>query len=192
MMKEAIQEKFLFLSKFLHAPKQIGSVTPSSAFLAKKMIEPIQLGWGEVKSIAELGSGTGAITKYLELAIAKETKVLLFEKDTVLREQLVGRFPGYACYEDACEIRHALEQEGVEELDCIISGLPFFNFPQQLRDRLMNQIVTTLKPGGLFIAFQYSQQMKKQLEGLFDIEHIHFVPFNVPPAFVYVCRKRES
>jgi phospholipid N-methyltransferase len=32
--------------------------------------------------------------------------------------------------------------------------------------------------------------MRRQLERQFDIEHIHFVPFNVPPAFVYVCRKR--
>lgn len=40
----------------------------------------------------------------------------------------------------------------------------------------MRQIIHALKPGGLFIAFQYSQQMKNQLLQNFEIEHIHFVP----------------
>jgi len=50
----------------------------------------------------------------------------------------------------------------------------------------------SLKPGGLFIAFQYSQQMKKLLGEHFSIEKIEFVPLNIPPAFVYVCRKLDE
>lgn len=183
-----IQEKLLFLYKFSRAPKQIGSITPSSMFLAQKMLD--QVNWSEVDHLAELGAGTGAITKYIEAVNLKNANVLLFEQDALLRDQLQKRFPAYACYADACKLREALENEQIEHLDCILSGLPFFNFPQQLRDQLMDQIITSLKPGGLFIAFQYSQQMKKQLSGLFDIEHVHYVPWNIPPAFVYVCRKR--
>ena len=139
-MMENIQEKLLFLHKFLRAPKQIGSITPSSMFLAKKILE--QVNWNRVDHIAELGAGTGAITKYIDAVNLKDANVMLFEKEA------------------------------------------------SLRDQLMDQIVTSLKPGGLFIAFQYSQQMKKQLSTLFDIEHVHYVPWNIPPAFVYVCRKR--
>lgn len=185
---ETIQEKLLFLYKFSRAPKQIGSITPSSIFLAKKMLD--QVDWKRVEHIAELGAGTGAITKYIEAVNLKNANVLLFEKDALLRNQLQRRFPTYACYADACKLGEALENEQIGHLDCILSGLPYFNFPQQLRDQLMEQIVNTLKPGGLFIAFQYSQQMKKQLSSLFDIEHVHYVPWNIPPAFVYVCRKR--
>ncbi|TMV49712.1 phospholipid methyltransferase [Paenibacillus mesophilus] len=189
-MKNAIREKLLFLYKFSLAPKQIGSVTPSSAFLAKKMIDSVP--WGRVRAIAELGAGTGAITKYIGTAMRKQTKVLLFEKDPYLREELARLYPDYSCHVDACQLGLSLQQEGIGRLDCILSGLPFFNFPQQLRDLLMDQIAAALKPGGLFIAFQYSQQMRKQLDRRFDIEHIHFVPLNIPPAYVYVCRKRES
>jgi phospholipid N-methyltransferase len=189
-MMNAIREKLLFLYKFTLAPKQIGSVTPSSAFLAKKMIEPVP--WNRMKAVAELGAGTGAITKYIDQAKTKRTKVVLFEKDPQLYKDLVSRYPDFSCHTDACHLDSALHSEGIEQLDCILSGLPFFNFPQQLRDRLMDQIEASLKPGGLFIAFQYSQQMRRQLERQFDIERIHFVPFNVPPAFVYVCRKRRT
>ncbi|MDF2714724.1 MAG: phospholipid N-methyltransferase [Paenibacillus sp.] len=189
-MLTAIREKLLFLYKFSLAPKQIGSVTPSSAFLAKKMIASVP--WVRVKAIAELGAGTGAITKYIDAAKRRNTKVLLFEKDPFMYDELARRYPDYSCHADACQLDLYLQQEGIGRLDCILSGLPFFNFPQQLRDLLMNQIAAALKPGGLFIAFQYSQQMRKQLDRRFDIEHIHFVPLNIPPAFVYVCRKRES
>ena len=81
--------------------------------------------------------------------------------------------------------------ENIDRLDCILSGLPFFNFPQEVRDQLVDQVYRALRPGGVFIAFQYSRQMKRQLGELFEIEQIAFVPLNLPPAFVYVCRKRE-
>jgi phospholipid N-methyltransferase len=58
-----------------------------------------------------------------------------------------------------------------------------------VRDQLLDQIALSLRPGGWLIAFQYSQQMRKHLERRFELEHVHFVPLNVPPAFVYVCRK---
>ncbi|MEC0269498.1 class I SAM-dependent methyltransferase [Paenibacillus anseongense] len=187
-MIRAMQEQLLFLYKFMRAPRQIGSVAPSSVFLAKKMLEPVQ--WSQVRSVAELGVGTGAITRHLAQVLHKEANVLLFEKDQQMRSQLSERFRHFACYADACNMQHALRKEGIDGLDCILSGLPFFNFSPALREQLMCQIETTLKPGGLFIAFQYSQQMRKQLSQRFEIERVHFIPLNVPPAFVYVCRKR--
>lgn len=183
-----LQEKILFLSKFIHAPKQIGSVTPSSKYLAEKMLAPIQ--WNEARSIAELGAGTGAITKYLYSTKKEGSKILLFEKDTYLRENLSKQYADCSVYEDACQLQTVMRNEGIEQLDCILSGLPFFNFSAVTRSRLLEQILLSLKCGGLFIAFQYSWQMKHQLEQHFDIIKICFVPVNLPPAFVYVCRKK--
>lgn len=185
-----IQEKILFLNKFLRSPGQIGSVTPSSKFLAKKMIESVP--WNDVKAIAELGVGTGAITKYIQTAAGENTKVLLFETDSYMRRKLARQYPDFPCYTDSCELQSAMHNERIEQLDCIISGLPFAAFSQSMRDKLMKQITISLKDNGLFIAFQYSLQMKKQLSTHFDIEKIKFVPFNVPPAFVYVCRRKAA
>jgi len=187
-IKTRIQDQFLFLSRFLSSPGQIGSVTPSSKFLARKMVGAVN--WNQVYHVAELGAGTGPITKYIQLSKRKNTKVLLFERDPQLRNKLQKQYAHFSCYEDCRELGAAMKQENIQQLDCILSGLPFFNFPQEARDQLVDQIVRSLKPGGLFIAFQYSQQMKKQLQEHFEIERIHFVPLNIPPAFVYVCRKR--
>ncbi|MGG4342101.1 class I SAM-dependent methyltransferase [Paenibacillus lautus] len=185
-----LHEQTMFLGRFLLSPGQIGSVAPSSKELALAMMKPVP--WGRIRTVAELGAGTGVITKQIQLAAGAETQVILFEKDPYLRGQLKERYPNYPCYTDGSHLRLFLKQEGIESLDCIISGLPFFNFPQYIRDRIVAEIVATLKKDGLFIAFQYSQQMKRQLMEHFDILDIHFVPRNFPPAFVYVCRKKEG
>lgn len=187
-IKQSLKEKCLFLYKFLYKPMEIGSVMPSSKYLAQKMVESIP--WHEVLAAAELGAGTGAITKQIQEAAHQQTKVLLFETDPFMLKTLEENYPNFACYENTTNLQAALQQEGIEQLDCIISGLPFFNFHQTLRDILIAQIVNSLKDDGWFVAFQYSQQMKKQLSLHFHIEKIIFVPINVPPAFVYVCRKK--
>jgi len=186
--KALIQEKFLFFYKFLQSPGRVGSVTPSSRFLAKTMVDAIP--WNEVDSAAELGAGTGAITRYIQSAKKESARVLLFEADPQMRGRLDDLYPEFACYPDCRDIQAAVHKENLGQLDCVLSGLPFFNFTQELRDRILEQVVSSLKDNGLFVAFQYSQQMRKQLEEVFDIEEIKFVPMNVPPAFVYICRKK--
>jgi len=187
-LKQSIHEKFLFFSKFLKSPGQVGSITPSSPFLAKAMVNAIS--WDTVCCAAEFGAGTGAITKFIHASAQKRAKVLVFETDVQMRQRLAEQYPGFECHPDCRDLQRILERERLGELDCIISGLPFFNFPQQLRDDIMAQAVASLKEDGLFVAFQYSQQMKRQLNEQFVIEDIKFVPMNVPPAFVYVCRKK--
>ncbi|WP_063898897.1 class I SAM-dependent methyltransferase [Paenibacillus riograndensis] len=192
MMKMSgwLEERAVFLYKFLQSPRQIGSLAPSSAELAAVMTKHVP--WHQIQGVAELGAGTGAISRYIQKSAPAGTKVMLFEKDPLLRKRLQRAFPGYACYPDCCKLELALHNENSGPLDCILSGLPFFNFPQSMRDLLMEQILSALKEDGLFIAFQYSKQMKKQLEQHFVIERICFVPRNLPPAFVYVCRKKRA
>jgi phospholipid N-methyltransferase len=181
-------DKMIFLYKFIRKPKTIGSVTPSSRFLANKMVEAAC--WQEINSVAELGAGTGAITQAIYHVAEEGTRVLLFEKDSHLREQLDLQFPEFSTYSEARSLSSIVKKQGLKHLDCVISGLPFANFPQQLRDEILEQVVKSLKPDGLFIAFQYSLQMKKQLSRHFDIQAIRLVWLNVPPAFVYICRKK--
>ncbi|KOP71628.1 phospholipid methyltransferase [Cytobacillus solani] len=177
----------LFLQSFIRKPKEIGSVWPSSSFLARKMVQ--QVAWEEVGAVAELGSGTGAITKEIQSHVSNKAAVLLFEKDGEMSGNLQKEFPEYLCYQNAVQLLNIMDQNGIKQLDCVISGLPFFNFSTELRERLLKQVIDSLKPGGYFIAFQYSLQMKKQLSRAFHIERIHYVPLNFPPAFVYVCKK---
>ncbi|MFB5266360.1 class I SAM-dependent methyltransferase [Paenibacillus enshidis] len=185
-----INENLLFLKGFLQNPKRVGSVLPSSRFLGAKMVQSVP--WNEVKAVAELGSGTGAITRFIKTQVTGSTKVLLFEMDKKMRNNLRIEYPDFACHSNACHMVEKMNQQNIGQLDCIISGLPFFNFTSEMRETLLHQIVEALKPGGIFVAYQYSLQMKKQFAEQLIIEKIEFVPLNFPPAFVYTCRKKEN
>lgn len=182
-----IKERMMFLYNFLQAPGQVGSVTPSSNALAKQMMEPID--WEQASTIVELGAGTGIFTKWIEEKKRQDATLIAFEKEDSMRNRLAGRFPGVIFQEDAVALTQVLAEAGLGHADCMISGLPFANFPQPLRDRIMEEVYMALKPGGVFVAFQYSLQMKKQLESVFEQVSVKLVPFNLPPAFVYICRK---
>lgn len=183
-----ISRSLLFLRKFFHKPKQVGSIWPSSPFLSQKMVEHVP--WEQIHSVAELGSGTGAITASIQSHAANTTKVFLFEKDEVMKNILQKEYPDFMCHTNALTLKRTIVEEGLTGLDCVISGLPFFNFPKEMRAALIHQVLEALRPGGYFIAFQYSLQMRKELSDVFQIEKIDFVPINIPPAFVYICRKR--
>ncbi|KAF6654708.1 class I SAM-dependent methyltransferase [Paenibacillus polymyxa] len=183
------KEYLLFLQGFLTNPQRVGSLIPSSRFLAAKVVESVP--WDEVKTVAELGSGTGAITRCMKTQLTGSTKVLLFERDKKMRENLKAEYPDFVCHSNACQLVKKLNHDDIGQLDCIISGLSFSNFTSEMRETLLNQIMKALKPGGIFVAFQYSLQMKKRFAEDLTIEKIEFVPFNFPPAFVYICRKKE-
>jgi len=184
------EETRLFLRKFMGRPKQIGSLVPSSMFLARSMADAIP--WSTVGAVAELGSGTGAITREIARRVRPDARVYLFEKDSRMRSRLAAKYPNFKRAANAANLTRILKHDGTPGLDCIVSCLPFFNFPPDLREELLKQVAEALRPGGLFVAFQYSLQMKKRLSLQFRIVRLLFVPWNFPPAFVYVCRKEDT
>lgn len=183
-----VANKVLFLYKFLSNPKKIGSVTPSSTFLTKAMLKTVQ--WDKVESFVELGAGTGALTAPIRDRMKLGCKGLIIEQDRVMRRQLNQRFPELVFRPFAEELPNYLDEMGIKQVDFIFSGLPFANFPPAQRSRVIAGVEKSLKPGGKFIAFQYSLQMRGELLKHFDSVHIQFVPLNIPPAFVYCCQKR--
>ncbi len=165
----------------------MGSITPSSHVLTKEMLSPID--WDKVSTIVELGAGTGVFTRWIERKRRRDATLVAFEKEHTMRQHLTEGYPDVAFHEDAVDLTRVLRESGLGHADCIVSGLPFANFRQSLRDRIMAEVHSALKPGGLFVAFQYSLQMKNQLSALFSKVSVKLVPFNLPPAFVYVCEK---
>ncbi|HEY7126695.1 MAG TPA: methyltransferase domain-containing protein [Ktedonobacterales bacterium] len=183
-----LQQRARFFEKFVHSPRMIGSVTPSSVFLVRAMLAPIP--WHSIQTIVELGAGTGVMTRGIRRQLAPSGTALLFEQDAEMCSLLRQSYPEWIVEPTAERLAEALTSYGIQQVDCIVSGLPFANFTQYTRQEILANVLQALKPGGLFIAFQYSLQMKKQFCAHFDPISITFVPLNVPPAFVYVCRQR--
>lgn len=180
-------ERVAFLNKFIMEPKKIGSITPSSSFLTKKMME--KLPWNNIETIVELGAGTGVFTDYISDHKKISCQFLVIEQDLKMQENLQIKYPTFYYGAKAEKLDLLLQRYDLQQVDCIVSGLPFAIFPESQRHNIMAAVNRSLKPGGIFVAFQYSLQMRKILKKYFSDLDIGFVPINMPPAFVYFCKK---
>jgi len=171
-------------------PEKIGSITPSSTFLTGRMLG--HLPWNNIETIVELGAGTGVFTDYIAENKKASCHVLVVEEDSDMREVLHLRYPEFYCGAKAEKLDWLLQRYVLPQADCIVSGLPFAIFPEMLRSTIIEAVDRCLKPGGIFVAFQYSLNMRKALKKKFSEVQIEFVPFNLPPAFVYHCKKKTG
>ncbi|MGE5398002.1 MAG: class I SAM-dependent methyltransferase [Chitinophagales bacterium] len=180
-------DKKQFFKKFIESPTQIGSIVPSSRFLANKMLRPID--WANARFIAELGAGTGVFTKHIQMNKHCNCEVAVFEKDDDMRNRLNNTYPELKFCKDAIRLSEEVQSMGIDSLEAVVSGLPFALFKEEVREQIIDEVLQALKPNGIFVAFQYSLQMKKMLSSKFSKVEIFFEPLNLPPAFVYVCFK---
>jgi phospholipid N-methyltransferase len=194
-----VTESAVFLRRFVKTPRQVGSVIPSSPYLTRAMMSKIK--WDEARYVAELGAGTGVFTRAIvrnleaeraEGAEEAEGKVFVFEIDPALRAMIEKEHPNLTVYGDARELRAIIEAQGVQELDYVVSSLPFAVLPPRVTAAILEAVDKCLKPGGKFIAYQYSKHMKPYFEKRFGSVKISFVLRNVPPAFVYECTRKPG
>lgn len=178
---------FLFLKRFLSAPGRIGSIAPSSRFLTRMITQKVP--WADARVIVELGPGTGVFTREILRLKRPDTEFLVIERDPQFRQKLEERFPGLLLRSEAVQLNRYLQELGLGSPDVIISGLPFAVFLPELRETILDQVEEALAPGGLFITFQYSLQLHQELNRRFSSVEVSFTLLNVPPAFVYTCRK---
>ncbi len=179
-----------FLYKFFLEPGKIGSITPSSSFLTSAMLA--SLPWDHMETIVELGAGTGVFTHFIAKHKKASCQVLVIERDFAMRKLLRIAHPTFHYGAKAERLDWLLHRHNLPPADCIISGLPFAAFSKPLRREIVTAVYHSLKPGGIFVAFQYSLQMKKTLNTYFNEVIIDFVPLNMPPAFVYYCKKQSA
>ena len=182
------KESMTFLKRFASSPRRIGSVAPSSKFLTRAMLDRVD--WNEANFIAELGAGTGVFTREIVKRARPDAKILVFEIDPDLQKLIREEHPehkGLSLHSDAQELERYMQDNGINELDYVISSLPFTVLPPKMTVRILNAVKHALKPDGHLIAYQYSSIMRHVLQKKFSRIKTRFVLRNIPPAFVYDC-----
>lgn len=180
-------EKIIFLKNFIHNPRQIGSIIPSSKKLSKKMAE--QIDYNKANCIIELGPGVGPYTEIILKKKRESTCYIAFEKNEDMSTILKEKFPGITIYKKAEEMTEVIQKNHINNIDYIISGLPFTVLKKDIRETILNQIYDNLNEGGKFITFQYSLDLYKYLKNKYSKLEIKFITINIPMAFIYVCTK---
>ncbi len=181
--------KLNFLREGIKNFKTMGTVARSSRFLSKRMIKNVDFSTCEV--IVELGAGDGVITRRILSQMSVRSKLFCFEVNPNMIEILATiKDPRLIIIQDSAEnlLLH-LQKNDLEEVDAIISALPFVILPEELRQRILNTCILALKEDGSFIQMHYSLKEKALYTSRFASVNISFVPLNIPPAFVLECIK---
>ena len=183
--------------KFLKNPRQVGACCASSPALCREITSAI--GVENADLIAELGPGTGVITEEICAKLKPGAKVAAVELDEALANGIERRFQNVTVFRGcASQLDTMLNSRALPKADVVISGLPFAIFPEELQDKILQGIIRSLVPGGTFATFAYLQgvilpagvRFRKKLEHTFpEVTTSQIVWNNMPPAFVYRCRK---
>ncbi len=184
-------------SEKLSAPQTTGAIAPSSDHLARVIVK--KAGVDGASRILEIGPGTGVFTKHILEAKPSDAHFVAIERNPNFAIELKSRFPDTRIVEGcATELRtHAAEHE-FHEADSIVSGLPWTIFDSKLQRTILGGIHDVLSKRGTFATFAYfgshwlpgGQNFRKLLRSVFpDTRTSPVVLRNLPPAFVYYCRK---
>jgi phospholipid N-methyltransferase len=186
-----------FLKQSLSEPKSIGAITESSEELTQCIVSMASL--HSAKTVIELGSGTGVFTEEIVNNIRPDTLFFALETNPHFVEKTKERCPDALIYHaSATEICRYLELHGKKNADTIISSLPFASFDEELQIKILQEIRDSLSNNGEFLTFAYihsilldeGKKFAKQLHAHFSqIRKSEIIWKNMPPAFVYYCKK---
>ncbi len=192
-----MRDRAKFLAAFVKQPFKTGSITPSSAILARAMVE--DMGLRDADTVVELGPGTGVFTQAIQVELKPDARFLCFEINRDMADRLRDRFPRVQVVNDSVEnLGHHLKAAGRQSVDAAISGLPWAAFSEDHQERLLDATVRSLGPNGRFATFAYSgaawlpagRRFRELLDSRFSrVVKSPVVWRNMPPAFVYRCRK---
>jgi phosphatidylethanolamine/phosphatidyl-N-methylethanolamine N-methyltransferase len=179
----AKRECVTFFLRWLAAPLRIGSVAPSSKYLARAIANEIDL--NSALPVIELGGGTGSVTQALLETGMDPQRLVVVECDTHLCTMLRHRFPHVRIVQgDASKLIELLEPFGIDAVSAVVSGLPLLSLPRQSRDTIIRQSLWLLGSNGRFIQFTYGLGSPLADSNVYG-ELTARIWLNFPPASVW-------
>lgn len=194
----------LFLRESLRSLGATASVMPSSRHLSGALLDPID--FGNVTNLAELGCGTGAVTREILKRLPSGGRVFALDtnenfirhlRQNCMDERLIPVHSG------AEGLARILSRFSLKHVGAIVSSLGLTSMAPNMRARILRQICRALPPGGILTQYQYMLSLgtfratfpfqrfeERQFLSLFFREvESRRVLWNFPPAIVFACSK---
>jgi phosphatidylethanolamine/phosphatidyl-N-methylethanolamine N-methyltransferase len=189
-----------FLAAALRNPGKVGAVAPTSEAMAELLTRIVPRSGTPV--VVELGPGTGAVTGVIDDRLPPGARHLAVELDPAMAAFLQRTHPGLEVIEgDAAKLGALLAEHGVEHADAVVSGLPWSLFDDETQASILTQIADVVGTDGAFTTFAYrhglvlsaARRFRRALHETFEEVLVTATVWrNLPPAFVYVCRRPRS
>jgi phosphatidylethanolamine/phosphatidyl-N-methylethanolamine N-methyltransferase len=178
-----------FMYQFFKGAQTVGSFFPSTPILASKIVKHID--FSSAKLIIEVGPGTGVFTRKILKKLSKDAVFIAFELNEKFYQKLKNEIndPRFVLINGSAEdLETYLVQNDYLAVDYLISSIPLSNFKGKKIVTLLHSFRDLIGEKGTFIQFQYSFNQKRLFHKMFSNVLMDFTQFNIPPAFIYVCK----
>ncbi len=189
-----------FLAAALRRPATMGAVAPSSPRLGAVLASVVPRTGAPV--VVELGPGTGAVSAVIAERLPLGARHLAVELDPDMVAYLRRTRPDLEVVPgNAAQLGTLLADRGISAVDAIICGLPWALFDDDTQTRLLGEISGAIGDTGAFTTFAYlhgmtltaARRFRRTLRSTFDEVLVTATVWrNLPPAFVYVCRRPRA
>lgn len=185
-------EELRFFKGWLHRPKAVGSIIPTSSVTARRMASIVNADSG--LPVLELGPGTGVITRAILARGVRPENLYAVEYAADFVRHLRRLFPQVnVVHGDAFDLDKALGAASGTTFDCAVSGVPLLNFPVASRIAYVEDVLDRLPPGRPMVQLTYGPLSPIPAgRGNYTVEHFRFVLRNIPPTQLWLYRRRPN
>lgn len=184
-----MSELALFLGQLIRRPTEIRAIAPTARAAAREMARLVT---PDMTAVAEIGAGTGTITRaILDRGLAPEA-LELYELNAAFCERLRGLYPRSVVHNLPAQ---EMVNVGRRGLDAVISGVPTLPMPDALQAAIVGAALSMMKPGAPFVQITYgaAPPLSEAVRAQFGLRHSRSrrIWRNLPPAQVYVFRQER-
>ena len=186
-----VTENEVFFKHWLRSPKSMGSIIPSSMWLARAIAAEVD--WQPGSHVIELGGGTGAITQGLIERGIPASNLVVVELETNLHTYLSGRYPDVTVVQgDATRLSEIVARLPIDRVSTVISGLPMVRMPIDFKRAIIDQGFGVMPKGHFMLQYTYSPLAPVPVKELgLEAELARYVIRNFPPAAVWRYRRKS-
>ncbi len=196
---ETMNNLFLLWKQILKNPRELGTVAPSSPYLAKCVVAAANI--NKQQHVVEVGAGTGPITRHIIKEVTPE-QFCIVEPNPEMLGTLKEEYPSaHHSAEYVQELETVVQGLGWSKVDVVVSSLPWSIFPKPAVVSGLEAIHSVLTPNGKVLTLVYSHAQyfpsSLYLEHQFNryFEHVYRTRTtwrNVPPGYFLVGERPRT
>lgn len=191
--REYVTQWAVFFQGFIEHPRMVGSIIPSSRFTVRHMLEPVD--WGSCQVFVEYGPGIGTFCRPVLEKLRGDAVLIVIDTNPLYVDYLTRtiRDPRFQAVLGSAEnVEEILRERGIEQADYVLSGLPFSTLPPGVAPVIAKATHSVLKPGGGFLAYQFTSAVRDESAPLFERIDAGFEWLNILPCKLYWAWKAHE